>query len=136
MALWTDIIDPETLTGYARASMNAYEARKGTLARWLPNRPLIALLAAVVFTFMLVELDDGILMFIIGVVAAVAAIYPPRVTEVKKAFRATARAKRLLGASFVVALRRAASSTFAVATASRASTGAAPDPRTASAKRR
>jgi hypothetical protein len=38
MALWTDIIDPETLTGYARASMNAYEARKGTLARWLPNR--------------------------------------------------------------------------------------------------
>lgn len=36
--LWTDIIDPATLTGYARESLAAYEARKGTLARWLPNR--------------------------------------------------------------------------------------------------
>jgi hypothetical protein len=38
MALWTDLIDPATLTGYARASLADYEARKGTLARWLPNR--------------------------------------------------------------------------------------------------
>ncbi|ARC55984.1 hypothetical protein AS850_02710 [Frondihabitans sp. 762G35] len=38
MALWTDIIDPATLTGYARASLADYEAAKGTLARWLPNR--------------------------------------------------------------------------------------------------
>lgn len=38
MALWTDIIDPATLTGYARASLAEYEARKGTLARWLPNK--------------------------------------------------------------------------------------------------
>jgi len=38
MALWTDIIDPATLSGYARASFADYEARKGTLARWLPNR--------------------------------------------------------------------------------------------------
>ncbi len=38
MALWTDIIDPATLTGYARASLADYEASKGTLARWLPNR--------------------------------------------------------------------------------------------------
>jgi hypothetical protein len=36
--LWTDIIDPATLTGYARASLADYEAKKGTLARWLPNR--------------------------------------------------------------------------------------------------
>jgi hypothetical protein len=36
--LWTDIIDPATLTGYARAALADYEARKGTLARWLPNR--------------------------------------------------------------------------------------------------
>lgn len=36
--LWTDIIDPATLTGYARASLADYEARRGTLARWLPNR--------------------------------------------------------------------------------------------------
>ncbi len=36
--LWTDIIDPATLTGYARASLADYEASRGTLARWLPNR--------------------------------------------------------------------------------------------------
>ncbi|GAB2677707.1 major capsid protein [Thalassiella azotivora] len=38
MVLWTDIIDPATLTGYARAALADYEARRGTLARWLPNR--------------------------------------------------------------------------------------------------
>jgi hypothetical protein len=38
MPLWTDIIDPATLTGYARASLAEYEASKGSLARWLPNR--------------------------------------------------------------------------------------------------
>ena len=38
MALWTDIIDPADLTGYARASLADYEASRGTLARWLPNR--------------------------------------------------------------------------------------------------
>lgn len=38
MALWTDVIDPATLTGYARESLADYETRKGTLARWLPNR--------------------------------------------------------------------------------------------------
>lgn len=38
MALWTDIIDPPTLTGYARRSLEEYEREKGTLARWLPNR--------------------------------------------------------------------------------------------------
>lgn len=35
MALWTDIIDPATLTGYTRAGLD--EAQKGSLARWLPN---------------------------------------------------------------------------------------------------
>lgn len=38
MTLWTDIIDPATLSGYARESLAAYEARRGSLARWLPNR--------------------------------------------------------------------------------------------------
>jgi hypothetical protein len=36
--LWTDVITPAELTGYARESLATYEARKGTLARWLPNR--------------------------------------------------------------------------------------------------
>jgi hypothetical protein len=38
MPLWTDIIDPAELTGYARASLADYERRKGTLSGWLPNR--------------------------------------------------------------------------------------------------
>lgn len=38
MALWTDIIDPADLTGYVRESLAAIEARKGSLARYLPNR--------------------------------------------------------------------------------------------------
>lgn len=38
MSLWTDVIDPATLTGYARAALADYEARNGTLARYLPNR--------------------------------------------------------------------------------------------------
>ena len=38
MTLWTDVIDPATLTGYARASLADYEANKGTLAQFLPNR--------------------------------------------------------------------------------------------------
>lgn len=36
--LWADLIDPATLTGYARRALQEYEAAKGTLARWLPNR--------------------------------------------------------------------------------------------------
>jgi hypothetical protein len=40
MPLWTDIIDPADLTGYARESLADYEARQGTLARWLPNRDI------------------------------------------------------------------------------------------------
>lgn len=38
MAIWTDIITPQELTGYARAALSDYEASRGTLARFLPNR--------------------------------------------------------------------------------------------------
>ena len=38
MALWTDLVDPADLTGYARLAMADYEMRRGSLARWLPNR--------------------------------------------------------------------------------------------------
>lgn len=36
--LWTDVITPEELTGYARASQEAYEIAKGSLSRFLPNK--------------------------------------------------------------------------------------------------
>ena len=35
--LWTDVIDPATLTGYMRESLAAYEARQGSLEQWLNN---------------------------------------------------------------------------------------------------
>lgn len=38
MALWTDIIDPATLTDYVRAAQEDYERQRGNLAQWLPNR--------------------------------------------------------------------------------------------------
>lgn len=38
MALWPDIIDPATLTGYIRESLARIEQRRGSLARFLPNR--------------------------------------------------------------------------------------------------
>lgn len=38
MNLWTDIITPAELTGYMRESQAAYEARRGSLASFLPNR--------------------------------------------------------------------------------------------------
>jgi hypothetical protein len=41
MALWTDLIEPADLTGYARRSLEEYEAEKGTLARFLPNREVV-----------------------------------------------------------------------------------------------
>ncbi len=37
MALWTELISPAELTGFARAAQEDYEASQGTLARWLPN---------------------------------------------------------------------------------------------------
>jgi hypothetical protein len=35
--LWTDVIDPATLTGYMRESLAAYEARQGSLETYLNN---------------------------------------------------------------------------------------------------
>ncbi|MDM2015275.1 major capsid protein [Mycobacteroides abscessus] len=35
--LWTDLITPAELTGFARAAVEDVERQKGTLARWLPN---------------------------------------------------------------------------------------------------
>lgn len=50
MALWTDIIDPATLTGYARASQEAYEQSKGSLADYLPNQTINDIVARVTTT--------------------------------------------------------------------------------------
>lgn len=45
MALWTDLIDPAELSGYARESLADYERRQGTLAVFLPNREVADVIA-------------------------------------------------------------------------------------------
>ena len=41
MPLWTDVIEPAELTGYARQSLEAYEKDKGSLARFLPHKEVM-----------------------------------------------------------------------------------------------
>jgi hypothetical protein len=45
MVLYTDLITPDELSGYARASFADYERAKGTLARWLPYREVDGIVA-------------------------------------------------------------------------------------------
>lgn len=70
-------------------------------ARWLPTRPAAAWGIGSAFAF-LSEAPESILPGIIGAIAALIAVYPPDEGEIKKPFRATARAKRMLGAAFAV----------------------------------
>ncbi len=74
----------------------------GERQRWLPNRPLAAWFVGTALG-LLSEAPNSPLPYIIGVIAAVVAGIPPREKEVKKAFKRTARATRLLAAAFVVA---------------------------------
>jgi UDP-N-acetylmuramoyl-tripeptide--D-alanyl-D-alanine ligase len=70
--------------------------------RWLPTRPA---LAGVIGAALGVVMSEGgsLVPSVIAILAALAASYPPDEGEIKKKFRATARAKRLLGASFALA---------------------------------
>lgn len=70
--------------------------------RWLPTRPLIAFAISAGIILLLTEASDGIFPFIVGVLAALVAAYPPDEGEVKKQFRPTARARRLLVTTYVV----------------------------------
>lgn len=74
-----------------------------TRTRWLPNRPLVALLIGLGFTLTLTEAPGDLMPGIIGAALAAAAVWPAPQREVKKPFRATPRAKRLLAAAFVLA---------------------------------
>lgn len=50
MPLWTDVIDPATLTGYARAALEDYEQNNGSLADYLPNQTIEDIVARVTTT--------------------------------------------------------------------------------------
>ncbi len=71
--------------------------------RWLPNRPLMARVVGTALGILLNEGESILLPAILGIGAALVGAWPPAEGEIKKPFRATARAKRMLGAAFVVA---------------------------------
>jgi UDP-N-acetylmuramoyl-tripeptide--D-alanyl-D-alanine ligase len=71
-------------------------------SRWLPTRPLVAWGIGTAMLFILTEAPGSFMPGVISVAAALAAVYPPDEGEVKKPFRPTARAKRLLAASFLL----------------------------------
>ncbi|MEO8610330.1 MAG: UDP-N-acetylmuramoyl-tripeptide--D-alanyl-D-alanine ligase [Chloroflexota bacterium] len=71
--------------------------------RWLLRRPIMAWIGAGVIGFVLSEAPGDVLLMIIGIISAIIAVWPPDEGEIKKAFRSTPRAKRMLGAAFVVA---------------------------------
>jgi UDP-N-acetylmuramoyl-tripeptide--D-alanyl-D-alanine ligase len=72
--------------------------------RWLPGRTLLAVAAGVIFSFLLTEAPGSFMLTVIGVISAAVAVWPRSEGEIKKVFRPTNRAKRLLGGAFLVAL--------------------------------
>lgn len=70
--------------------------------RWLPKRTLIAWVAGMVLGVVLSEAPGNFMLVLVGSIAAVVGVWPSNEGEVKKGFKATARAKRMLGAAFVV----------------------------------
>ena len=73
-----------------------------TRTRWLPNRPTMAFVASSILSLVMTEAADGIFPAILHTIAAIAAAVPPSEGEIKKAFRPTPRARRLLAAAFVI----------------------------------
>lgn len=48
MALWTEVVDPAELTGYARAALEDYEVNRASLAPFLPNSLVADIVARVI----------------------------------------------------------------------------------------
>ncbi|MBI1279451.1 MAG: hypothetical protein GC179_15080 [Anaerolineaceae bacterium] len=72
--------------------------------RWLPNRPVIAWAAGVIIGVILSEAPGNFILAVASIIAAVVGIWPPNEGEVKKGFKPTARAKRMLGGAFGLAI--------------------------------
>ncbi|MBL8153416.1 MAG: UDP-N-acetylmuramoyl-tripeptide--D-alanyl-D-alanine ligase [Anaerolineae bacterium] len=70
--------------------------------RWLPTRPVAAVLMGIVLGVVLTEAPGSFMLTAISAVSAAVAVWPPNEGEIKKSFKPTARAKRLLGAAFVL----------------------------------
>lgn len=72
--------------------------------RWLPNRPVIAWAAGMVIGVILSEAPGNFILAGAGIIAAIVGVWPPNEGEVKKGFKPTARAKRMLGGAFGLAI--------------------------------
>jgi len=70
--------------------------------RWLPMRPLAAWFGGLIISFIMSEAPGNFVVSVIGIVTAVIAVWPPSEGEIKKKFRATPRARRMLSAAFAV----------------------------------
>lgn len=75
----------------------------GERERWLPMRAVGAWLVGSALGVVMSEAPGEILLTIIGMAGAIVAGWPPQEKEVKKPFKRTQRASRLLGAAFVLA---------------------------------
>ncbi len=72
--------------------------------RWLPTRPVGAWLVGLLLSLFISDAPGSFVPGVIAIIASVIAVWPPDEGEVKKGFKPTARAKRLLGAAFVTAV--------------------------------
>jgi len=72
--------------------------------RWLPNRPVVAWAAGVVIGVILSEAPGNFILAVAGIIAAIVGVWAPNEGEVKKGFKPTARAKRMLGGAFSLAI--------------------------------
>ncbi len=70
-------------------------------SRLLPARPLAAWFLALAIGALLAEAPDSFLPAIVAIAAAIIAVFPARQREVKQAFSATARMKRLLAGAWL-----------------------------------
>lgn len=69
--------------------------------RLFPQRPTLTGIIGVILTVFFSE-GGAIFPAVIAIIAGLIAVYPPSLGEVKKKFRATQRAQRLLGTAFVL----------------------------------
>ncbi|RMF81320.1 MAG: hypothetical protein D6737_05390 [Chloroflexi bacterium] len=69
--------------------------------RWLPARPVVVWFVGTSFSVMLAEAPGSIFPGVIGIIAAIVAVWPAKRGEVKKPFRRTQRVSRILGTAFV-----------------------------------
>ncbi len=73
----------------------------GDRSRSLPARPIAAWILGLAIGSLLAEAPDGVLPRIVAIFAALVAVIPPRQQEVKQAFAATPRMKRLLAGAWL-----------------------------------